>query len=184
MAEPIQLAPNVWKKNNSTYLLKCNETGEVKMCSADRFEKLIKKYGNVNILSEQYKSRSPKEKQTVEPVSAPIAIEKQQTPQDVPTETTSNIERTFWGDQFSKCPNSSADHKVYNTMAEKCECVRPNLFRKNNGFCNGCNWFNMCTFEYKKIGDGRSNMNREDALKKVIGTVDIYTEYESKYSHK
>jgi hypothetical protein len=55
-----EIADGIFKKNESTFYIKCAMSQKLCFCSAERLEKLAKKYGGMNKVSSNYVSRDAK----------------------------------------------------------------------------------------------------------------------------
>jgi hypothetical protein len=191
MSEMTEVAPGVFKKNDSMFMLRCNITGELSYANKERMKGLLIKYGSYEEIGKQYQSRaglsSLKEKKVKKDPGIDVSL-------DSPDSTVESIEsiespdkeieegkedHVYYGDRFSHFNITPSDKKVYDACTTDLNCLRPCLFRKNDGYCNGCNWFSICQIDYKKIGTPRA-VRRDDCIDKTVGTIEMLTELESR----
>lgn len=190
MSEMTEVAKGVFKKNDSMFMLRCNITGELSYANKERMKGLLSKYGSYEEIGKQYQSRAglsslKKKKVSKDPEPADTLL----TLSSV-TESLESLEeeieegkedRVYYGDRFTHYNTTISDKKVYDACtAEDCKCLRPGLFRKNEGYCNGCNWFNLCQVGHKKIGTPRALIKRDDCIAMTTGSVEVLTELESR----
>jgi hypothetical protein len=197
MAELIELAPGVYKKFDSMYKIKCIITGELVYINKLQIEELLTLHGSYEEIGRKYISRKGKsilKKQKLTTTSSYCSggdIKLNQEPSDTLSEVQedqlSSIDipdMIFYGNRYSHYNLTASDKKIYKAVnADSTTCMHPYLFHKNNGYCNGCSWFEICQIGFKKIGTPRS-IKRDDCLAKVTNHVEIYTEFESRNHNK
>jgi len=149
-SELTKLCDGVYKKNDKTFYIECIVNGTMHYCNKVRLDKLIKKNGSIEAIGSSYISRNAKNSD-----NAKIS------PNKPANENSKKVKRTNLPKPSQNTLYSVGDYTVYDIFSsEGTLCIRPDVIRTNNGYCNGCRWFAMCRMEQKKFRKYKEQANR------------------------
>lgn len=153
-----EVVPGVLKKNDNTFYIVCTVKGTHHYCSKDRLDKLAKKAGSLEAVGASYVSREAKRvvKQAAD------AKAKAEAPPKVRRQRRNSITTSDEPARYTRLPGPpdgmwKSEHvkatlaRVTPILSNKGEkCLRPDLWKQNGTYCNGCEYFNFCTNKFKE----------------------------------
>ena len=174
-----EVVPGVFQRvdNADTYYIKCTIKGTLHYCNGVRMEKLVKKAGSLEKVGSTYQSREGKQDTKPAPVVTPEAAEKIRI----------KAEESVTGRVYLERPPVQWHPKVDKEMGQQfsnewTQCLRPNTFINNGGYCNGCKWFDLCKYEDREWQSYEGQSARFELVQKQRATLprfDVLTENES-----
>ena len=175
-----ELAPGVLKKNSKTYYIQCVIAKTWHYCNAERLEKLIKRFGDAELVGANYVSREAKQQQKEKDVKRRLptlergkyesnkafmarrALARQEAEQTVREQTSEKRTYTY----LPKPPFDTSNINInggeikartqhaFDLMSKTDEgtfvCIHPSTIEKNSGYCNDCPWWNSCRVGMKE----------------------------------
>jgi len=173
------LCKGIIQKNAKTYYIQCTIAGTWHYCNADRLDKLIKKHGTKEKIGLTYISRDAKPKKTPK-IKAPrlskVARRSKELFEDMDNPEGPKRSYTF----LPKPPAVStlltgANVDIYGVFSDNgTKCIRPDLIKRNIGWCNGCKWYNICAISAKEWKKYAEQHKRLGAFREVQFTGIIY----------
>ena len=63
---------------------------------------------------------------------------------------------------------TSEDQRAFRIFEGNKRCLRPHLFTRNKGYCNGCKWFPCCELEIREWRESEDQPERIELIKKTF----------------
>jgi hypothetical protein len=139
--EQIQEFVKYYKKHKSFpgSKIPCNVTGKLTTCVGPWLIKKIKEFGGPEQLLRNYKCRGAlkSQKQVVKPISA-------RTKRKAKINELKDEKKEWNIPKMDFSPPSSLTTVELSDLTSS-TCLRPDIFLNNDRFCNGCEFFDVCT---------------------------------------
>ena len=186
-----EVVPGIFQKNANTFYIKCRIAGTLHYCCKDRLDNLVKKHGSLEKVGANYESRDAKR---LVKASTPVKALQKMDPDEIKTqaqmvkedrdkkreerkEKREIKERIRLAHKY--CDVSAASRHVFETLNGNDNCLRPHLFKRNGGYCDGCGWVSICQYKDKMEKEFNDQPDRLDAFRDIKNNVDVYTQEES-----
>ena len=119
----------------------CNMTGKLTTCVGPWMTKKIKEFGGAENLLRLYKCRGAlkQKRDALKPSSSKKNVKRRQIVKDLKTE------QKDWDlpKMSLEAPKPLTDAELSDVT--KGTCMRPDIFLNNDRYCNGCDFFEVCT---------------------------------------
>lgn len=189
------LAPGVYQKSGSTWYIRCSVSGKMCFCNKHHLDSLLKRFGSYEAIGAQYISRDAKRllkadvpakaisKMDVSELaesSEMLHVDKQTAKEKRAAKRAAKEEAAEKAFVERLVPNvSAASASMFKLFNGSQACIRPNLFRKNGGWCNGCGWIKICEYKDKAECTDETFVERIPEIEQLTGKVEIFTQEES-----
>lgn len=127
----------------------CNATGKLTTCVGAWLLKKVKEYGGIEKLLRNYKSRGvfKAQRDALKPVKVKRPKNEKRTALIKETkdgEKEWDIPKVTFGS-----PQPLTDSEL--TDCTKTACLRPDVYLNNDGYCNGCKYYDLCVNRLKRL---------------------------------
>ena len=186
-----EIVPGIFQKNEVTFYIRCRIAGTLHYCCKERLDKLANKYGSIAHVGSQYESRDAKR---LMKAKTPVKTIQKMDPKELKEEAQAikhhkekkkeertekrELKERIRVDMRHRRASPGTVHG-YELFSGGKECLRPNLFIYNLGYCNGCGWFECCTYKDKMEREFEDQPERIEEINKLTTRVDVFTPEES-----